>query len=165
MSLISTFCFGETQDELTDDTRKQLAALVAANEYVAVVEINKGTFTGAYMVHDIKVVTHLKGKLVAAHLFSSINPEKNALPPVIKPPENPLPRLNPGTYVAVIEAHEIISSFPGIKVPFLGMVGKPPRSFNHYLQHNKKDHCAWAVDSAEADYLRELAKKTINSGK
>ena len=102
-------------------------ALVEANDYVAVVEINKGTFTGAFMVHDkVKVLAELKGKLGTTVLFSSINADKNALPPVIEPPKNRLPILTLGTYFAVVEAHEITNSFSDIKVPFFGRVGKPP---------------------------------------
>ena len=50
--LSHAFCFAEKQSELSEETQKQLAALVAANDYVAVVEINKGAFTGACMVHE-----------------------------------------------------------------------------------------------------------------
>ena len=162
--LIHAFCFAAKQSELSEETQKQLAALVAANDYVAVVEINKGAFTGACMVHDkVKVITNLKGKLGTTALFSSINADKNALPPAIEPPKNPLPMLKPGTYVVVVEAHEIIHSFPGIKVPFLGRVGKPKPSFNYFIQHNGQAHCAWVVDSDEANYLRELSMKSSNS--
>jgi len=162
--LSNAFCFAEKQSELSEETQKQLAALVAANDYVAVVEINKGTFTGACMVHDnVKVVAHLKGKLATTALFSSLNADKNALPPAIEPPKNPLPMLKPGTYVVVVEAHEIIHSFPGIKVPFLGRVGKPKPSHNYFIQHNEKSHCAWAVDSMEANYLHELLRERPNS--
>ncbi|MDA8774458.1 hypothetical protein N9N13_01905 [Opitutales bacterium] len=162
--LFHALCFAEKQSKLSEETQKQLAALVAANDYVAVVEINKGTFTGACMVHDkVKVVAHLKGKLGSTALFSSINADKNALPPAIEPPKKPLPMLKPGTYVVVVEAHEIIHSFPGIKVPFLGRVGKPKPSFNYFIQHNEKSHCAWAVDSIEANYLLELARKSPHS--
>ena len=158
------FCFAEKEPELSEETQKQLAALVEANDYVAVVEINKGTFTGACMVHDkVKVLAHLKGKLGTTALFSSINADKNALPPVIEPPKNPLPILTPGAYVVVVEAHEIINSFPGIKVPFFGRVGKPPRSFNYFILNNNKDHCAWPIDSDEANYLHELSMKSFNS--
>jgi len=146
--------------ELSGETKKELEALVTANEYVALVEINEGEFTGACMVHNkVKVMTHLKGKLGTTALFSSINADKNALPPAIEPPKEPLPILTPGTYVVIVEGHEIIHSFPGIKVPFLGRVGKPKPSFNYFIQHNGKTHCAWPVDSAEANYLRKLAKK------
>tara|TARA_B100001057_G_scaffold145145_1_gene145062 strand:+ start:3973 stop:4494 length:522 start_codon:yes stop_codon:yes gene_type:complete len=160
LSLIPAFCFAEKQAELSEETQKQLADLVATNDYVAVVEINKGSFTGACMVHDkVKVVAYLKGKLGTTALFSSVNADKNALPPAIKPPKNPLPILTSGTYVVVVEAHEIIHSFPGIKVPFLGRIGKPKPSFNYFIQHNEKSHCAWAVDSMEANYLRELLRE------
>ena len=93
--LFHALCFAEKQSELPEETQKQLATLVAANDYVAVVEINKGTFTGACMVHDkVKVVAQLKGKLgTTARFFSSINADKNALPPAIEPPKNPLPIL------------------------------------------------------------------------
>ena len=162
--LSHAFCFAEKQSELSEENQKQLAALVAANDYVAVVEINKGTFTGACMVHDkVRVVAHLKGKLGATALFSSINLDKSALPPAIEPPQNPLPILTPGTYVVVVEAQEIVHSFPGIKVPFLGRVGKPKPSFNYFILHNNKDHCAWPVDSDEANYLRELSRERPNS--
>ncbi len=128
------------------------------------VEINKGAFTGACMVHDnVKVVAQLKGKLGTTALFSSIKADKNALPPAIEPPKNPLPILTPGTYVVVVEAHQIIHSFPGIKVPFLGRVAKPKPSFNYYIQHSEKSHCAWAVDSMEANFLSDLLKKSPNS--
>ena len=162
--LSHAFCFAEKQSELSEENQKQLAALVAANDYVAVVEINKGTFTGACMVHDkVKVVAHLKGKLGATALFSSIKLDKSALPPAIEPPQNPLPILTPGTYVVVVEAQEIVHSFPGIKVPFLGRVGKPKPSFNYFILYNNKDHCAWPVDSDEANYLRELSRERPNS--
>ena len=162
--LSHAFCFAEKQSELSEETQKQLAALVAANDYVAVVEINKGTFTGACMVHDkVKVVAQLKGKLGTTALFSSINADKKALPPTIEPPKNPLPILAPGTYVVVVEAQEIMHSFPGIKVPFLGRVGKPKPSFNYFIQHNEKSHCAWAVGSMEANYLHELLRERPNS--
>ena len=164
--LFHALCFAEKKSELSEETQKQLADLVSANDYLAVVEINKGTFTGACMVHDkVKVVAQLKGKLGTTSLFSSINADKNALPPAIEPPKNPLPILTPGTYVVVVEAQEIVHSFPGIKVPFLGRVGKPPRSFNYFILHNNKDHCAWAVDSMEANYLRELLRKNPNFDK
>ena len=164
LSLIPAFCLADKQTELSEETQKQLAALVSANDYLAEVEINQGTFTGACMVHDkVKVVAHFKGKLGTTALFSSINADKNALPPAIEPPKNPLPMLKPGTYVVVVEAHEIIHSFPGIKVPFLGRVGKPPRSFNYFILHNNKDHCAWPDDSDEANYLRELLSISPNS--
>ena len=150
----------EEKPELTEETQKQLAALLGENEYVAVVEINEGEFTGACMVHNkVKVMAHLKGKLGTTALFSSINADKNALPSVIEPPKKALPILTRGTYVVIVEGHEIIHSFPGIKVPFLGRVGKPKPSFNYFIQHNGKTHCAWPVDSAEANYLRKLAKK------
>ena len=162
--LSHAFCFAEKQFELPEETQKQLATLVAANEFVAVVEINKGTFTGACMVHDkVKVVAQLKGKLGVTALFSSINADKKALPPTIEPPKNPLPILTPGTYVVVVKSHEIIHSFPCIKVPFLGRVGKPKPSFNYFILHNNKDHCAWPVDSDEANYLRTLLRKSLNS--
>ena len=139
-------------------------ALVEANDYVAVVEINKGTFTGAFMVHDkVKVLAELKGKLGTTVLFSSINADKNALPTVIEPPKNRLPILTPGTYFAVVEAHEIINSFSDIKVPFFGRVGKPPRSFKYFILQNNNDHRAWPVDYDEANYLRTLAGKSTSS--
>lgn len=139
-------------------------ALVEANDYVAVVEINKGTFTGAFMVHDkVKVLAELKGKLGTTVLFSSINADKNALPPVIEPPKNRLPILTLGTYFAVVEAHEITNSFSDIKVPFFGRVGKPPRSFNYFILQNNNDHRAWPVDYDEANYLRTLAGKSNSS--
>ena len=154
----------DEKPELTEDARKQLAALVAANEYVAVVEINEGEFTGACMVHDkVKVMAHLKGKLGATALFSSINADENALPPVIEQPKKPLPILTPGTYMVIVKGHEIVHSFPGIKVPFLGRVGKPKPAFNYFILHNGKTHCAWAADSAEANYLRKVAKKKVQA--
>ena len=162
--LSHAFCFAEKQSELSKETQKQLATLVAANEFVAVIEINKGTFTGACMVHDkVKVVAQLKGKLGTTALFSLINADKNALPPAIEPLKNPLPILRSGTYVVVVEAHEIIHSFPGIKSPFLGRVGKPKPSLNYFIQHNEESHCAWTLDSDEANYLRERLRKSPNS--
>ena len=161
LSLISAFCFAEKQAELSEETKKQLADLVAANDYLAVVEINNGKFTGACMVHNkVKVVAHLKGRLRATALFSSVNADINALG---LPPRRiePMPILTPGTYMVIVKAHEIIHSFPGIKVPFLGRVGKPKPSFNYFIQHYEWTHCAWTVDSMEANYLRELAKKNI----
>ena len=160
LPLFPAFCFAEKQLGLSEDSKKQLAALFAANDYLAVVEINKGTFTGACMVHDkVKVVAHFKGRLRTTALFSTVNADINALPPVIEPPKNPLPVLTPGTYLVIVKAHEIVHSFPGIKVPFLGRVGKPKPSFNYFIQHNGKAHCAWAVDSMEANYLRKLSTK------
>ena len=160
LSLISTLCFAEKQLELTVDTQEQLAMLVSENDYVVLVEINEGKFTGACMVHNkVKVMANLKGKLKTSTLFSSINPDENALPTAIEPPKNPLPILTPGTYIAIVEGHEIIHSFPGIKVPFLGRVGKPKPSFNYFIQCNGMAHCAWTLYSAEANYLRKLAKK------
>jgi hypothetical protein len=154
----------DEKPKLSEETKKELEALVAANDYVAVIEINEGEFTGAVMVHDkVKVMTNLKGKLGTTALFSSINPDENTLPPAIKPPENLLPILTPGTYVVIVEAHEIVHSFPGIKVPFFGRVGKPKRSFNYFIQHNGKTHCAWPADSAEANHLRKLAKKKVQA--
>ena len=154
----------EEKPELNEETKKELAALLGANEYVAVVEINEGEFTGAVMVHNkVKVMASLKGKLATTHLFSSINPDENALPPAIEPPKNPLPILTPGTYVVIVKGREIVHSFPGIKVPFLGRVGKPKPSFNYFIQHNGKTHCAWAADSAEANYLRKLAQKNVRA--
>ena len=152
----------DEKPELTEETQKQLAALLGANEYVAVVEINEGEFTGACMVHNkVKVMAHLKGKLGTTALFSSINADENALPPVIESPKKPLPILTAGTYVVIVKGHEIIHSFPGIKVPFLGRVGKPKPSFNYFILHNGKTHCAWPADSAEANYLRKLAKQKV----
>ena len=154
----------EEKPQLTEEVRKQLAALVAANEYVALVEINEGEFTGACMVHNkVKVMAHLKRKLGTTALFSSINADENALPPAIKPPKNPLPILTPGTYVVIVEAHEIIHSFPGIRTPFLGRVGKPKQSFNYFIQHNGTTHCAWPVGSVEAKHLQTLAKKSVQA--
>ena len=147
---------------LTEDTKKQLATLVAKNDYAAVVEINEGKFTGAVMVHNrVKVMANLKGTLRTTHLFSNIDPDENALPPAIEPPKNPLPILAPGTYVVIVQGHEIVHSFPGIKIPFLGRVGKPKQSFNYFIQHNGKTHCAWPVDSVEAKHLQKLAKKNV----
>ena len=164
MAASACFLSAGEKPELTEETKKELAALVAANEYVAVVEINEGEFTGAVMVHDkVKVMANLKGKLGTTHLFSSINSDENALPPAIDPPKNPLPILTPGTYVVIVKGREIVHSFPGIKVPFLGRVGKPKPSFNYFIQHNGKTHCAWAADSAEANYLRKLAQKNVRA--
>ena len=150
--------------ELSEETKKELEALVTANEYVAVAEINEGEFTGSCMVHNkVKVMTHLKGKLGTTALFSSINADENALPPAIEPPKKPLARLTPGTYVVIVEGHEIVHSFPGIKVPLFGRILKPKRSFNYFIKHNGKTHCAWAVDSVEANYLRKLAKQKVQA--
>ena len=158
------FLSADEKPELTEDTKKELAALVTANEYVAVVEINEGEFTGAVMVHDkVKVMANLKGKLGTTHLFSSINSDENALPPAIDPPKNPLPILTPGTYVVIVKGHEVINSFPGIKVPLFGRILKPKPSFNYFILHNGKTHCSWPVNSAEANYLRKLAKKNVRA--
>lgn len=162
--MVASACLlsAEEKSELIEETKKELAALVGANEYVAVVEINEGAFTGAVMVHDkVKVMAHLKGELKTTALFSSINADDNALPPAIEPPKEPLPILTPGTYAVIVKGHEIVHSFPGIKVPFFGRFGKPKPSFNYFIQHNGKTHCAWAADSAEANYLRKLAKKNV----
>jgi len=160
LPLFPAFCFAEKQSGLSEDSKKQLAALFAANDYLAVVEINGGTFTGACMIHDnVKVVANFKGKLRTRALFSSVNADKNALPPAIEPAKNPLPVLTPGTYLIIVKEHQIVHSFPGIKVPLLGRVGKPKPAFNYFIQHNGKTHCAWAVDSMEANYLRKLSTK------
>ena len=152
LSLIPAFCLAEIRTELSEESKKQLADLVSANDYLAVVEINQGTFTGACMVHDkVKVVAHFKGRLRATSLFSSVNADINALglpPGRIKP----MPILTAGTYLVIVKAHEIVSSFPGIKP-----------SFNYFIQHYEWAHCAWAVDSMEANYLRKLAKKNIQA--
>jgi hypothetical protein len=161
LPLFPAFCFAEEQLGLSEDSKKQLAALFAANDYLAVVEINGCTFTGACMVHDkVKVVANFKGRLRTRALFSSVNANINALglpPGRIKP----MPILTAGTYLVIVKSHQIVHSFPGIKVPFLGRVGKPKPSFNYFIQHYEWAHCAWAVDSMEANYLRELAKKNI----
>ncbi len=151
--LIPAFCFAEKQTELSEETQKQLADLVSANDYLAEVEINQGTFTGACMVHDkVKVVAHFKGRLRATALFSSVNADINALglpPRRIKP----MPILTAGTYLVIVKAQEIVNS----------KVGKPKPSFNYFIQHYEWAHCAWAVDSMEANYLRKLAKNNIQA--
>ena len=155
LSLIPAFCLAEKQTELSEESKKQLADLVSANDYLAVVEINQGTLTniGKFCrVHDkVKAVAHLKGRLRATSLFSSVNADINALglpPGRIKP----MPILTAGTYLVIVKAHEIVSSFPGIKP-----------SFNYFIQHYEWAHCAWAVDSMEANYLRKLAKNNIQA--
>ncbi len=155
LSLIPAFCLAEKCPELSEETQKQLADLVSANDYLAEVEINQGTLTniGEFcMVHDkVKVLAHLKGRLRATALFSSVNADINALglpPRRIKP----MPILTAGTYLVIVKAHEIVSSFPGIKP-----------SFNYFIQHYEWAHCAWAVDSMEANYLRKLAKNNIQA--
>ena len=153
LSLIPAFCLAEKQTELSEETQKQLADLVSANDYLAEVEINQGTFTGACMVHDkIKVVASLKGNLRTSALFSSVNADINALglpPRRIKP----MPILTAGTYLVIVKAQEIVNS----------KVGKPKPSFNYFIQHYEWAHCAWAVDSMEANYLRKLAKNNIQA--
>ena len=153
LSLIPAFCLAEIRTELSEESKKQLADLVSANDYLAVVEINQGTFTGACMVHDkIKVVASLKGNLRATALFSSVNADINALglpPGRIKP----MPILTAGTYLVIVKAQEIVNS----------KVGKPKPSFNYFIQHYEWAHCAWAVDSMEANYLRKLAKNNIQA--
>ena len=163
LSIVPTFCLAEKQAELSGESQKQLADMVAANDYVAVVEINKGIFTGACMVHNkVKVVAHLKGRLRATALFSSVNADNNALGVPLRRIE-PMPVLPPGTYMVIVKAHEIVHSFPGIKVPFLGRVGKPKPSFNYFIQHYEWAHCAWDVDSMEANYLRKLAQNNTQA--
>ena len=153
LSLIPAFCLAEKQTELSEESKKQLADLVSANDYLAVVEINQGTFTGACMVHDkVKVVAHFKGRLRTTSLFSSVNADINALglpPGRIKP----MPILTAGTYLVIVKAQEIVNS----------KVGKPKPSFNYFIQHYEWAHCAWAVDSMEANYLRKLAKNNIQA--
>ena len=152
----------DEKPELNEETKKELAALLGANEYVAVVEINEGEFTGAVMVHNkVKVIANLKGTLRTTHIFSDIKPDENALPPAIKRPKSPLPILTPGTYVVIAQGHEIMHSIPGIRIPFLGRVGKPKQSFNYFIQHNGTTHCAWPVGSVEANYLRKLAIRKV----
>ena len=153
LSLIPAFCLAEKQTELSEESKKQLADLVSANDYLVVVEINQGTFTGACMVHDkIKVVASLKGNLRTSALFSSVNADINALglpPGRIKP----MPILTAGTYLVIVKAQEIVNS----------KVGKPKPSFNYFIQHYEWAHCAWDMDSMEAKYLRKLAKKNIQA--
>ena len=155
LSLIPAFCLAEKQTELSEESKKQLADLVSANDYLAVVEINQGTLTniGKFCrVHDkVKAVAHLKGRLRATSLFSSVNADINALglpPGRIKP----MPILTAGTYLVIVKAQEMASSSPGIKP-----------SFNYFIQHYEWAHCAWAVDSMEANYLRKLAKNNIQA--
>ena len=164
--MIAPICSLSANDHpiLTEENKKQLATLVAKNDYVAVVEINEGKFTGAVMVHNkVKVIANLKGTLRTTHIFSDINPDENALPPAIKAPKSPLPILTPGTYVVIAQGHEIIHSFPGIRIPFLGRGGKPKQSFNYFIQHNGTTHCAWPVGSVEAKHLQTLAKKSVQA--
>ena len=153
LSFIPAFCLAEKQTELSEESKKQLADLVSANDYLAVVEINNGKFTGACMVHDkVKVVAHFKGRLRATALFSSVNADINALglpPRRIKP----MPILTAGTYLVIVKAQEIVNS----------KVGKPKPSFNYFIQLYEWAHCAWAVDSMEANYLRKLAKNNIQA--
>ena len=156
LSLVPAFCLAEKQTELSEESKKQLADLVSANDYLALVEINQGTLTniGKFCrVHDkVKAVAHLKGRLRATSLFSSVNADINAfgLPPGrIKP----MPILTAGTYLVIVKAQEIVNS----------KVGKPKPSFNYFIQHYEWAHCAWAVDSMEANYLRKLAKNNIQA--
>ena len=154
LPLFPAFCFAEKQLGLSEDSKKQLAALFAANDYLAVVEIKQGTLIniGEFCrVHEeVKVVANLKGRLRTSALFSTINADINALglpPRRIKP----MPILTCGTYLVIVQAQEIINS----------KVGKAKPSFNYFIQHYEWTHCAWAVDSKEANYLRELAKENI----
>ena len=150
LSLIPAFCLAEKQTELSEESKKQLADLVSANDYLVVVEINQGTFTGACMVHDkIKVVASLKGNLRTSALFSSVNAVINAFVPPRR--IKPMPILTAGSYLVIVNSNEIANS----------KVGKPKPSFNYFIQHYEWTHCAWAVDSKEANYLRELAKENI----
>ena len=154
LPLFPAFCFAEKQLGLSEDSKKQLAALFAANDYLAVVEIKKGSLIniGEFCwIHDkVKVVANLKGRLRTSALFSTINPDINALglpPRRIKP----MPILTTGTYLVIVQAQEIVNS----------KVGKLKPSFNYFIQHYEWSHCAWPVDSKEANYLRELAQKNI----
>ena len=65
LPLFPAFCFAEKQLGLSEDSKKQLAALFAANDYLAVVEIKQGTLInigGFCRIHDkVKVVANLKG--------------------------------------------------------------------------------------------------------
>ena len=150
LSLIPAFCLAEKQTELSEESKKQLADLVSANDYLAEVEINQGTFTGACMVHDnVKVVAHFKGRLRATALFSSVNADINAFVPPRR--IKPMPILIAGSYLVIVNSHEIANS----------KVGKPKPSFNYFIQHYEWAHCAWAVDSMEANYLRKPAKNFI----
>ena len=154
LPLFPAFCFAEKQLGLSEDSKKQLAALFAANDYLAVVEIKQGSLIniGEFCwIHDkVKVVANLKGNLRTSALFSTIKPDINdlGLPPRrIKP----MPILTAGTYLVIVQAQEIVNS----------KVGKPKPSFNYFIQHYEWTHCAWAVDSKEANYLRILAKENI----
>ena len=156
LSLIPAFCLAEKQTELSEETKEELAALVTANDYLTVVEINQGTLIniGEFCrVHDkVMVVANLKGNLRTSALFSSVNADINALglpPRRIKP----MPILTAGSYLVIVNSHEIANS----------KVGKPKPSFNYFIQHYEWAHCAWAVDSMEANYLRKLAKNNIQA--
>jgi hypothetical protein len=67
------------------------------------------------------------------------------------------------TYVVIVKGHEVVNSFPGIKVPLFGRILKPKPSFNYFILHNGKTHCAWLGDSAEANHLRKLGKKKVRA--
>ena len=153
LSLIPAFCLAEKQTELSEESKKQLADLVSANDYLAVVEINQGTLIniGEFCrVHDkVKVVANLKGNLRTSALFSSVNADINAFVPPRR--IKPMPILIAGSYLVIVNSHEIANS----------KVGKPKPSFNYFIQHYEWAHCAWAVDSMEANYLRKLAKNFI----
>tara|TARA_Y100001934_G_scaffold51849_1_gene63343 strand:+ start:19 stop:513 length:495 start_codon:yes stop_codon:yes gene_type:complete len=153
LSLIPAFCLAEKQTELSEESQKQLADLVSANDYLAVVEINQGTLIniGEFCrVHDkVKVVANLKGNLRTSALFSSVNADINAFVPPRR--IKPMPILIAGSYLVIVNSHEIANS----------KVGKPKPSFNYFIQHYEWAHCAWAVDSMEANYLRKLAKNFI----
>ena len=63
-----------------------------------------------------------------------------------------MPILTAGTYLVIVKAQEIVNS----------KVGKPKPSFNYFIQHYEWAHCAWAVDSMEANYLLGNLPKTIS---
>ena len=154
---IPHFCLAEKQTELSEETKEELAALVAANDYLTVVEINQGTLIniGEFCrVHDkVKVVANLKGNLRTSALFSSVNAVINAFVPPRR--IKPMPILTAGSYLVIVNSNEIANS----------KVGKPKPSFNYFIQHYEWAHCAWAVDSMEANYLRKLAKNFIQGAK
>ena len=153
LPLFPAFCFAEKQLGLSEDSKKQLAALFAANDYLAVVEIKQGSLIniGEFCwIHDkVKVVANLKGNLRTSALFSSVNADINAFVPPRR--IKPMPILIAGSYLVIVNSHEIANS----------KVGKPKPSFNYFIQHYEWAHCAWAVDSMEANYLRKLAKNFI----
>ena len=129
--------------------KEHLKNLVAINEIVACVTLGTHSYTGASNLHAAKVTAECKGKLPTGHLFAHLGSDKGELPAAIRAPKNPLPKIAPGDYIVIVFGTEIINSLPG----------KKKKNYNYTIQRDGKKHCAWAKNSPEAVYIRQLCGK------